>query len=219
MDIIGFKLINELAALMLICSLMIVGHVNLKSLAVIFGIQSALLAAIAALAAMVSHNHHLYLMALLIICVKVVLIPVILFKIINKLIIKREIDFYINIPISFIISCALIVLSYYIEQCIIRLNKDYFVNHCLSISLSILLMGAFVMISRKKAVTQIIGLLLMENGLFLATMSLTAGMPMIIELGIAFDILVGVLIMGIFVFRISKTFVSSDTSKLSSLKG
>lgn len=219
MDIIGIKLMNECAAIMLICALMIVGHVNLRSLVGIFAIQSLLLAAISAIAAATFHNHHLYYMTALIVAVKVVAIPCMLLRVINRLTIKREVDFYVNIPISFIISCGLIVLSYYIEQNVIRLTGGQFINHCLSISLAILLIGNFIMIGRKKAVTQIIGLLIMENGLFLATLSLTSGMPMVIELGIAFDVLVGVLIMGVFVFRITKTFVSSDTSKLSALKG
>jgi len=74
------------------------------------------------------------------------------------------------------------------------------------------------MISRKKAITQIMGLLTMENGLFLAAISVTYGMPLIVELGIFFDILMAVLIMGLFAFRINRTFASVDTTILRRLR-
>ena len=74
------------------------------------------------------------------------------------------------------------------------------------------------MISRRKAMTQVIGLLMMENGLFMAAISVTYGMPLIVELGISFDVLVAVLIMGVFAFRINNTFDSLDTSFLRRLK-
>jgi hydrogenase-4 component E len=76
----------------------------------------------------------------------------------------------------------------------------------------------FIMISRKKAITQVIGLLVMENGLFMAALSLSYGMPLIVELGVFFDIMVAVLIMGVFVFRINRTFDTLDTSFLRRLK-
>jgi hydrogenase-4 component E len=75
------------------------------------------------------------------------------------------------------------------------------------------------MITRRKAITQVIGLLFMENGLFLAGFSLTLGMPIIIELGVLFDMLMGVIILGIFAVQIKKVFTSSDLDKLTVLKG
>ncbi|HEY6950769.1 MAG TPA: hydrogenase, partial [Bacteroidota bacterium] len=76
----------------------------------------------------------------------------------------------------------------------------------------------FIMISRKKAVTQIIGLLTMENGLFLSGLSITHGMPLIVEVGIFFDILVAALILGLFVFRINKSFETIDIAAMRSLR-
>jgi hydrogenase-4 component E len=75
------------------------------------------------------------------------------------------------------------------------------------------------MITGRKAITQVIGLLFMENGLFLAGFSLTFGMPVIIELGILFDMLMGVIILGIFAVQIKRVFISSDLDKLTTLKG
>jgi len=79
--------------------------------------------------------------------------------------------------------------------------------------------GLFVIVARRKALTQVLGLLSLENGLFLAAISLTYGMPLVVELGIFFDVLVAVMVLGILVFRIRETFDSMDVSKLSRLRG
>ncbi|HEX7627473.1 MAG TPA: hypothetical protein VF354_00945, partial [Candidatus Methanoperedens sp.] len=89
----------------------------------------------------------------------------------------------------------------------------------LSASMSLVSIGLFIMISRKKALMQMLGILIMENGLFLGAISLTNGMPLLVELGIFFDVLIGVLIMGILIFRINKTFESIDTDLLKTLIG
>jgi hydrogenase-4 component E len=91
-------------------------------------------------------------------------------------------------------------------------------RHCLPVSLAITLLGFFVMISRKKAITQILGLLAMEDGLFFAALSTSYGMPLVVELGVFFDILVSVIIMGIYVYRIKETFDTIDTDILRELK-
>jgi hydrogenase-4 component E len=92
------------------------------------------------------------------------------------------------------------------------------VTKVLPVSISIMLIGLFIMTSRRKAITQIIGLLTMENGVFLSGLSITSGMPMIVELGIFFDILVAALILGVFVFRINRTFETIDIDTLRRLR-
>jgi hydrogenase-4 component E len=91
-------------------------------------------------------------------------------------------------------------------------------RHTLGIALAVILLAFLMMITRRKAVTQVIGFLAMENGLFLAATSATYGMPMVIELGIALDLLVGVFILGIFFFQIREQFDSLDLHNLESLK-
>jgi len=118
-----------------------------------------------------------------------------------------------------LVASGLVILAYYSQQYVLQLHEGVVFSHCLSISIAVILIGFFLMITRKKAVTQMVGLMTMENGVFLCAMVLTSGMPMIIELGVSFDVLMGILIMGIFVFRIRETFASIDTSKLNSLRG
>ncbi len=89
----------------------------------------------------------------------------------------------------------------------------------IGVSLSMLLMGLFLMVTRRKAVTQILALLTVENAVFLVALGATSGMPLVVELGISFDVIVAVLVLGILVHRIVDRFESMDVSRLSKLKG
>jgi hydrogenase-4 component E len=92
-------------------------------------------------------------------------------------------------------------------------------HNTLAVAVSLFLIGFFMVVSRRKALMQVLALLSLENGLFLAAISLTYGMPMIVELGVFFDLLVAVMVLGILVYRIQETFDSMDVSKLSKLRG
>jgi hydrogenase-4 component E len=83
----------------------------------------------------------------------------------------------------------------------------------------VVFIGMFMMISRRKAITQMVGLLMMENGLFLGIISTTYGMPLIVEIGIFFDVFMAVLIMGIFAYRINRSFETLDTTFMRRLRG
>jgi hydrogenase-4 component E len=129
----------------------------------------------------------------------------------------HDVQPYISNALSLTISGILVVAVY------ASLKKGIFVTglseNVLQISIAVILIGLFIMITRKKAIIQVIGLLFMENGLFLAGFALTFGMPLIIELGVLFDMLMGIIILGIFLIQIRKTFASSDLDKLTILKG
>lgn len=192
---------------------------RLVTLVYVYAFQSLLLAAIAFFASYTPHAHHLIWMVYLIIIVKVVVIPYVFLSIIKTLTIKKEVEPYVSQLVSPLVATGLVILAYYSQQYVLQLHEGGVFSHCLSISIAVILIGFFLMITRKKAVTQMVGLMTMENGVFLCAMVLTSGMPMIIELGVSFDVLMGILIMGIFVFRIRETFASIDTSKLNSLRG
>ncbi len=92
-------------------------------------------------------------------------------------------------------------------------------HHLIGVALSMLLIGLFLMVTRKKAITQILALLTVENAVFLVAVGVTSGMPLVVELGIAFDVILAVLVLGILVHRIVDRFESMDVSRLSKLKG
>ena len=202
---------------------MLLGVVALNSLKRIesclkaYVINSWLLALLMAAFAVYLSIPHLYIAAFFTIVGKCVLIPFFLKKIIGRLKETREVEPHVSTPVSLMVSFALVVLVYSF------LREGIFIagpaRNVLKISVSIILLSLFVMMTRKKAVTQVIGLLFMENGLFLAGFSLTYGMPTLIELGVLFDMLMGVMILGLFLTQIKKSFVSVDLDKLTELKG
>ena len=122
-----------------------------------------------------------------------------------------------NYTLALILACGIILIAYYSTQNIIQF-ENIFMRHCLPIALSITLLGFFVMIIRKQAIIQIIGLITMEDGMFFAALSTSYGMPLIVELGLFFDILVSVIIMGIYVYRIKESFNNLDTGILKELR-
>ena len=92
-------------------------------------------------------------------------------------------------------------------------------HNTLAAAIAMFLIGFFMMANRRKALTQVLGLLSLENGVFLAAISLTYGMPLVIEAGIFFDVLVAALLLAILIYRIRETFDSTDVSRLSRLRG
>ena len=180
-------------------------------------INSWLLALLMAAFAVYLSIPHLYIAAFFTVAGKCVLIPFFLRKIIRQLKETREAEPRVSTTVSLMASFALVVLVYSF------LREGIFIagpaRNVLKISVSIILLSLFVMMARKTAVTQVIGLLFMENGLFLAGFSLTYGMPTLIELGVLFDMLMGVMILGLFLTKIKKSFVSVDLDRLTDLKG
>jgi|SRR5665648_24704 len=214
---IGSGLMQALIAMILVSTFMLLGSKRLYTSVRAFGFQSLLLAFIAAVVAYSTGRSEIYIVALLTLILKAVIIPYIFIKISRDLGVKREIELYVNISPSLLIGGLLVVISHNLAQAI-SVNTQLS-NYALSVSMSMLFIGLFVMISRKKALTQMLGILVMENGLFLGAISLTYGMPLIVEIGIFFDALVAILIMGIMVFRINKTFETVDTAALDTLIG
>ncbi len=215
--------LNLLSILILISSFVLIANKRQNSYISTFRLQSILLASVSLLVSIRSMIVHkkfdeVIIIFSLIVLFKVILIPIVLKRTSQKVEYSVEKDFFINIPISMLICCGLVVLSWYVIysiEGIINLDtKNYLIY-----SMSVVMLGLFFMISRKKAIGQIVGFLVIENGMFLAAMLTTEGMPMFVELGLFFDLLTAFLIMGIFVFKINDTFDSIDINKLKNLKG
>jgi hydrogenase-4 component E len=213
----GSQLVNLCSALLLLTCFAIIAQRRLSACVDLFALQSVFLAATAALVAFLTGAHHIYIAAALTVVIKVIVLPRILKAVIERLNVTRELVFNINIPSSLLVCGALVILAFYITQPIISLGF-LLTQDSLAIALAIVLIGFFIMIARKKAVTQVIGFLVIENGLFLAATAAAYGMPLIVELGVFFDILVAGLIIGVYTHRLQDTFDSVDTSKLTGLK-
>jgi hydrogenase-4 component E len=213
----GSQLVDLCAVLLLLTCFAIVAQRRLSACVDLFALQSLFLAATAALVAFLTGIHHIYIAAALTIVIKVFVIPRILKKVIERLNVSRELVMNVNIPAGLLICGALVIIAFFITQPIIPLGY-LLTRDSLAIALAIVLIGFFTMIARKKAVTQMVGFLVMENGLFLGATAAAYGMPLIVELGVFFDVLVAGLIVGIYTHRLQDAFDSVDTSTLTVLK-
>src|SRR5579864_3244694 len=219
----GNKMVTLMAAFVLVLQLAMTAQRWLVTNIRIFGVQSFLLAAITATIAVFNNAPHLLIVAALTLLVKAILVPVLLERLVDRIEIRREIEPFINAPISVLISGGLTLVGYIVAASFYRPDQttgpSSLGHNTLAVAISLFLIGFFTMINRRKALTQVLALLSLENGLFLATISLTYGMPLIVELGVFFDVLVAVLVLGILVYRIRETFESMDVSKMRRLQG
>lgn len=173
--------------------------------------QTIILSIITGVIGYMTNNWEIYLAAIVTFSLKAVIVPKILIKVTEKINydFKNETKPYISIRMSLLVSTILVALSYFLTQQI-QLGEDVIATSFLPVSISLLLIGLLVMIGRKIALNQIVGLLILENGLFLFTLSLTHGISLIIEIGIFIDILVGIVISSILIHRIGYTFDNID---------
>ncbi len=185
----------------------------------IFIFQSILLAASAFLLGCQHASLHLFAVAGITLVTKSVLIPVLLRRTINREVYaRREISQVLNIPASLLIAVALTILAYFISSPLTAIGRDPFIRLNFPIGLAGLFLGAYVVVARREAVPQVIGILSMENGAFFAGVSIAPGLPLIAELAAAFDVLIIALVMGLLTRRIHERVGTTAVGRLASLK-
>ena len=211
------QLLNLFAAGLLLISFAMLSQRRTRRLIVLFALQGAILVASTTLVAYSAGLRHLYFSAALTLVLKVFLLPWILLRLVDRLEAQWDTEPLINIPTTMLIGVGLVIFAFGLAQPISALATTI-TRNTLGIALAIILLAFVMMITRRKAVTQVMGFLAMENGLFFAATSATYGMPMVVELGIALDVLVGVFILGIFFFQIREQFESLDLHHLEKLK-
>jgi hydrogenase-4 component E len=211
------QLITLLATFMLVLQLLLVVQRMLITNIRLFALQSFFLACIAGIIAFDAGAWHVGLVALLTVAGKVLFLPWLLGRIVSRIHIEQEIHPFVNMTASMLICGALTVLAYVVARPLTTLDR--LGSNTLAVAIALLLTGFFLMINRRKALTQVLALLTMENGVMLAAIALTTyGMPLVVEIGIFFDVVVAAMVLGILVFRIRETFTSMDVSKLNELK-
>lgn len=214
---IAAQINSFLAAFVLLTAFAMLAQRRVYGLIHLFTWQGLFLSINTALVGYVAGKHHLYISSLLTLSLKVVLLPYILHVLIVRLKIRREVETVMNIPLTMFIGIALVIFSYHLTAPVRELST-LMTRSTLAVALATVLIGLLMMITRRHAVTQIIGFLAMENGLFLAATSATYGMPLVVELGVALDVLIAAFIFGIFFFHIHTTFDSLDVEKMARLK-
>ncbi len=210
--------ITLLAAGMLVIQLLMVVQKMLLTNIRLFAVQSLMLAAIAAIVAFFHNATHVYWVAGLTLLGKVFFLPWLLNRLVRRIQIHQEIEPLLNATASMLLCGGFTLLGYIVARPFTSLER--LGNNTLGIAITLLLTGFFLMFNRRKAITQVLALLTVENGVMLAAVALTSyGMPLVVELGIFFDVMVAVMVLGILVYRIRETFASMDVHKLSQLKG
>jgi hydrogenase-4 component E len=215
---IGAQIITLCAALMLVLQLLLVVQSMLLTNIRLFAMQSLMLTAIAATVAYFYNAGHVYIVAVLTLIGKVIFLPWLLNRQVRQINIIQEVEPLLNAPTSMLICGGLTLLGYVVARPFTNLQK--LGSNTLAVAITLLLTGFFLMFNRRKAITQVLALLTVENGVMLAAVALTTyGMPLVVELGVFFDVTVAVMVLGILVYRIRENFASMDISKLSQLKG
>ena len=211
------QFINFLAAILLLLAFAMISQRRILSLIHLFTLQGATLVAATAVVGYATHQQHLYVSAGITLALKVILIPWLLHRVIDRLNVRWDVETLINIPTTMLIGIVLVIFAFNLALPISQLSATI-ARGTLGIALACVLLSFLMMITRSKAVPQVIGFLSLENGLFFAATAATYGMPMVVELGIALDVLVGILILGVFMFQIREQFDSLDIRHLESLK-
>jgi hydrogenase-4 component E len=211
------QLINLFAAILLLLAFAMLAQRRVLSLIDLFAAQGLALAISTAIVAYGTHQTHLYWSAGITLLLKVIALPLLLHRLIRRLDVRWDVEGLINIPTTMLIGIVLVVFAFNLALPISQLASTV-TRSTLGIAMASVMLSFLMMITRQKAIPQVIGFLAMENGLFFAATSATYGMPMVVELGIALDVLVGMLILGVFFFQIREQFDSLDLKHLEKLK-
>lgn len=213
----GSQLINLLAAVLLLLAFAMLSQRRILSLINLFAAQGLVLFLATTLVAALTDQPHLYWSAAVTLLLKVLLLPWILHRLIRRLNVKWDVETLLNIPTTMLVGIVLVILAFNLAAPISELAGTL-TRSTLGIALACVLLSFLMMITRSKAVPQVVGFLAMENGLFFAATAAVYGMPMVVELGVALDVLVAALILGVFLFQIRERFDSVDTRHLEKLK-
>jgi len=216
-DTLAANLLASSAGLLLILALLMAATTRARTCILLFGLQSAVIAAQIAALARLHHFAEGWAVAALVVLVKVIAIPWVLLRITAALQTTPIAAAAIGPTASVFVGSGLILLSFdVVRPYVAELGVD---PARLAAAVAVVLIGGLLMVTRRKALMQVVGLLVLENGIFLAALTTTLGMPLVVEIGISFDLMMWVFLMGLFVFRIRDTFDHVDVSRLRRLRG
>jgi hydrogenase-4 component E len=211
------QLLNTCAALLLLVSFAMLSQRRVVNLVNLLALQGGLLCVATLLLAWRTGQTHLYLSALLTLGLKVIFLPWLLYRLIHRLEVYWDSEPLLNVGGTLIVGLLIVVFAFGLAQPITELANTASRN-AIGIAVAVVLLAFLMMITRRKAMSQVVGFLSMENGLFFGAMSATYGMPMVVELGVALDVLVAMLVLGVFFFQIREQFDSLDLHHLESLR-
>ncbi|PIV35343.1 MAG: hydrogenase-4 component E [Lysobacterales bacterium CG02_land_8_20_14_3_00_62_12] len=217
MERLVFDIAHSLAGGLVLVSFMMLYQDRLSALINIFAVQAVLLALSVAWQAYMQQAPHLYITAAIALVFKAIVIPVALHRIIKQLGIHREIEPVVGIGSTMFIGIGLVALSMVVMMRVTGQAAPV-AREDLAFALSVILLGMLMMVTRRNAVGQVIGFMSLENGLVLAATG-AKGMPLVVEISVAFSVLIAFIVIGIFLFRIRERFDTVDLSALDRHRG
>jgi hydrogenase-4 component E len=217
MDGLAFDLAHLLAGSLVLISLMMLYQNRLYALLNVFALHALVLALSVAWQAHVQAAPHLYVTAGIALLFKAVIIPVVLHRMIVRLGIHREIETVVSVGPTMLAGIGLVALSL-VVMLEVTPEADPLARADLAFALSVLLLGLLLMVTRRNAVSQVVGFMALENGLILAATG-ARGMPLVVEISVAFSVLVAFIVIGIVLFRIRERFDTVDVGALDAFRG
>ena len=211
------KAVNLLAFVALGLTILLIVKTSLEGQVRVFGLQSLVLALLSILIALYSGSIELFGVGVVLVVVKGVMIPRVLNRAVAKIGLARVAAPYMGTAPALIICGILTIISFYVMTPIAASNPLPTAD-AIPLAFAGVLIGFFIMVNRRRAVTQILGFLMLENGIFLLALLATYGVPFIVEMGVFLDVMVAVLIMEVFVYQIKDNFDSIDVGQLEHLK-
>jgi hydrogenase-4 component E len=212
-----FDIAHLLAGSLVLVSFLQLYQDRLYALLNMFALHAFVLALSVAWQAYVQDAPHLYLTALIALVFKAVIIPVTLHRIIVRLGIHREIETAVSVGLTMMAGIGLVALSM-VVMLRVTPGADALAREDLAFALSVVLLGLLIMVTRRNAVSQVVGFMSLENGLVLAATG-AKGMPLVVEISVAFSVLIAFIVIGIFLFRIRERFDSVDIQAMDRFRG
>jgi hydrogenase-4 component E len=210
-------LIDDLGALLLFTMILIVAAGQIYRAIYAVAAQSLLIAVAAAVLATATGNKDLWVIAGVTLVVKATLLPWVLHRVVQRMNVRREVEPVIPIAATLALAVVIVVVSFQLSASLGPVRQAI-TGNALPVGIALTLTGVLVMATRKTALTQMVGLFASENGIFFTAMSVTAGMPLIIEIGVILDVILAALVMAIMVLRVRST-VDADIADLDRLRG
>jgi hydrogenase-4 component E len=212
-----FDVAHLLAGSLVLLSFVQLYQDRLTALINVFAAHALVLAASVAWQAFVQGAPHLYITAVIALLFKAVAIPYGLRRIVVQLGIHREIENVVGVGLAMLAGMGLVALSM-VLMLRVTAGADALAREDLAFALSVVLLGLLMMVTRRNAVSQVIGFMSMENGLVLAATG-AKGMPLVVEISVAFSVLIAFIVIGIFLFRIRERFDTVDVQALDQFRG
>ena len=212
-----YDIAHLLAGGMVLVSFMLLYQDRMHGLLNVFALHAVILALSVAWEALIQHAPHLFITAAIALVVKAIIIPLALHRIVRRLEIHRQVEVVVGIGPTMLAGLGLVALSIALMLRVTP-GADALARQDLAFALSVVLLGLLMMVTRRNAVSQVVGLMSIENGLILAAAG-AKGMPLVVEISVAFSVLVAFIVIGIFLFRIRERFDTVDVQALDRFRG